>query len=177
MKFLDSSGLSTVISYIKKHVPLLNDNNKIPASYIDGVTVPTVVYKNIYPIYYNLDKILESSIAVKSSSNTGFIVTNYAQSLVAFVMISINSNGEIAKFILKPIIATDSILNTYINNKAICLIKTTNGWVLNIKGVVAGGSYIRPMGDTIASSTDLVLNLRQVTSSSTGTVVVPTVTP
>lgn len=112
MKFLDSSGLSTVISYIKKNVPLLNSNNKIPASYIDGVAVPTVIYKNISPIYYNLNKILESSIAVKSSSNTGFIITNYVQSFVVYVMISINSNGEIANFLLKPIIATTSMLDT-----------------------------------------------------------------
>lgn len=39
MKFLDSTGLSTVIKYIKQNVPILGKNDKIPSKYIEGETL------------------------------------------------------------------------------------------------------------------------------------------
>lgn len=166
MKFLDSTGLSTVVKYIKNNVPLLDTHGRIPTKYIMGSTVSVATAKEAEGITLDKEELMQSEITFDNNAAMGgFWVMMYEYAFFAFVMYVI-LNGELLYFFIKPIMDPQGMAKI-IADSVIYMISTSNGYYLVINNKSSVRMDIHPFADR--GTEDAVLHLNTVTSPVSGT--------
>lgn len=165
MKFLDSTGLSTVIKYIKQNVPLLGTNGKIPSKYISGNTVSANAAREAEGIIVGPNKLMQTEIPFDTNGMGGFWVMMYEFAFFAFVMYAIKG-GKLIYFFIKPIMDPQNIAND-IAASVIYMMYNSDGYYLVIYNKAAVRMDIHPFVDRVAE--DAVLYLEPVESVVSGT--------
>lgn len=165
MKFLDSTGLSTVVKYIKKNVPLLGTNGKIPSNYIQGYTLNAYIAKEVEGITILPTELMQTGIAFDKTAMGSFWMVMYEYAFFALVMYAIK-DGKLLYFFIKPIMDPQGAVKD-IADSIMYMISASSGYYLVIYNKSSTRIDIRPFADR--ETEDAVLHLETVASPISGT--------